>query len=74
MPLSYESLEAVNKIFDDAITRGKLTAEEKEKLSQILEVEDDFADIEISTAQESGAALEEYAKGLDTVSTEEATK
>lgn len=62
---SEESLEVMNGIFDEAIKRGYLTKEEKEKLLGIVDVEIEAANLEADAMEEIAMALESFAGEVD---------
>lgn len=62
---SPESLTALNGILDAGIARGSLTPEEKERLTGIIDVEAELADIELGALEDARFGLERFVSEAD---------
>jgi hypothetical protein len=62
---SPESLVALNGILDAGIARGSFTAEEKERLTGIIDVESELANIELGALEDARFGLESFVNDAD---------
>ena len=62
---SEETKKIVDGILEAANARGGMTTEERDKLMQVLEIEQDLADIEVSATEEALKALVDFESEVD---------
>lgn len=62
---SPESLAALNGILDAGIARRSLTPEEKERLTGIIDVETELADVELGALEDACFGLESFVNDAD---------
>lgn len=62
---SPESLTALNGILDAGIARGSLAPEEKERLTGIIDVEAELAEIELGALEDARFGLERFVNEAD---------
>ncbi|MFH1602092.1 MAG: hypothetical protein ABIB61_04005 [Candidatus Shapirobacteria bacterium] len=70
---SEESTKVINEILDQAIARGSIKAEEKEKLLGIVDIETEAANIEADALEEVADSLTAFAQEVEQA-TEQALK
>ena len=74
LPLSDESKKIAQGIVEAALARGGMTGEEREKLLQLLEIEEELANIEVSAGEEVLKALNDLENEVVTVLEKAATE
>lgn len=65
---SEESMRVMNEIMDEAIKKGFITQEAKEKLLAIIDLEIEAANVEADAMEEVALALESFADELERAS------